>query len=193
MRKYFVAAFILATCIHAGAQKKNETNNNIAAGFDTYIKNAMPLWKIPGLSIVVVKDGEVVFKKAYGFTELGKPAPFTTSTLSICASTTKAMTAACMGMLVDEGKIKWTDKVSDIYPALKLYDNYANASLTVKDLFTHNTGLGNADWLWLLGYSVDTIIQKMRLLQPAYSFRSSFIYQNLMYVVAGEVIHKVSG
>ena len=193
MRKYFVAAFILAICIHAGAQKKNETNNNIAAGFDTYIQNAMPLWKIPGLSIVVVKDGEVVFKKAYGFTELGKPAPFTTSTLSICASTTKAMTAACMGMLVDEGKIKWTDKVSDIYPALKLYDNYANASLTVKDLFTHNTGLGNADWLWLLGYSVDTIIQKMRLLQPAYSFRSSFIYQNLMYVVAGEVIHKVSG
>lgn len=193
MRKYFVAALLFAFVIHVNAQKKNTTPVNIGAGFDAYIQNAMPLWKIPGLSIVVVKDGNVVFKKGYGVTELGKPAAFTTSTLSICASTTKAMTAACMGMLVDEGKIKWTDKVSDIYPALKLYDNYANAELTVKDLFTHNAGLGNADWLWLLGYSVDTVIQKMRLMQPAYSFRSSFIYQNLMYVVAGEVIHKVSG
>ncbi|HRI19379.1 MAG TPA: serine hydrolase [Panacibacter sp.] len=194
MRKYCLAVLMLVIYVFAGAQKKNAAaKNNIAAGFDTYIQNAMPLWKTPGLSVVVVKDGAVVFKKAYGVTELGKPEPFATSTLSICASTTKAMTAACMGMLADEGKIKWTDKVSDIYPALKLYDNYANSELTVKDLFTHNAGLGNADWLWVLGYPVDTVIQKMRLLQPAYSFRSSFVYQNLMYVVAGEVIHKVSG
>src|SRR4029079_13408086 len=119
--------------------------------------------------------------------------PFTTSTLSICASTTKAMTAVCMVMLVDEGKIKWTDKVSDVYPAFKLYDNYANNEITIKDLFTHNTGLGNADMLWALDYGVDTIIQKMRYIKPAYSFRSSFVYQNLMYMVAGEVIHRVSG
>ena len=174
-------------------KKKANTKVDIGANFVTYIKQALALWKTPGISVAVVKDGNVVFKKGYGVTELGKPEAFTTSTLSVCASTTKAMTAVCMGMLVDEGKVKWTDKVNEIYPAFKLYDNYANAEVTVKDLFTHNAGLGNADWLWVTGTPVDTVIAKMRLMKPAYSMRSSFMYQNLMYVVAGEVIHKVSG
>jgi len=169
----------------------SQKNNTVV--YERYIQNALQQWKTPGMSVVVVKDGKVVYKNGFGVTELGKPDLFTTSTLSICASTTKAMTAVCMGMLVDEGKIKWTDKVSDIYPELKLQDSYASSELTVKDLFTHNAGLGNADWFWILGYNLDTIINKMRLLKPAYSFRSSFIYQNLMYMVAGEVIHKVSG
>jgi len=190
MRKYFIPV-LLVLCLQAFAQKK--TTVTTGETFDAYIKTALKLWKTPGLSIAVVKDGNVVFKKGYGVTKLGSPEPFTTATLSICASTTKAMTAACMGMLVDEGKVKWTDKVSDIYPALKLYDNYANSELTVKDLFTHNSGLGNADWLWVEGLPLDSIVYKMRLIKPAYSFRSSFIYQNLMYMVAGEVIHKVSG
>ena len=76
---------------------------------------------------------------------------------------------------------------------LKLYDNYVNNELRVRDLFTHNAGLGNADWLWVFDYSMDTIIHQMRYMQPAYSYHSSFIYQNLMYMVAGEVIHKISG
>src|SRR3569833_2103783 len=184
------ALFILCSVlfsIHVIAQK-NAADNTVAI-FDAYVQNAVQLWKTPGISVAVVKDGNVVFKKGYGVTELGKPAPFTTSTLSICASTTKAMTAVCMSMLVDEGKIQRTDKVSDIYPELKLYDNYAQSEITVKDLLTHNTGLGNADWLWLENMPLDSIIQKMRLIKPAYSFRSSFIYQNLMYMVAGEVIH----
>ncbi|HWB25861.1 MAG TPA: serine hydrolase [Chitinophagaceae bacterium] len=190
MRKYIIAALTLI-CLKGIAQKKLPLNNSDV--FDRYVDSALQLWKTPGLSVAVVKDGSVVFKKGYGVTELGKPAPFTTSTLSMCASTTKAMTAVCMGMLVDEGKISWSDKVSDVYPALKLYDNYANSEMTVLDLFTHNTGLGNADWLWVEGYPLDTIINKMRLIKPAYSFRSSFIYQNLMYMIAGEVIRKVSG
>ncbi|CAN5589497.1 serine hydrolase [soil metagenome] len=195
MRKYLAIAALLAfTYLHLNAQKKsNQTTRDLPASFDKYIQQSMALWKTPGLSVAVVKDGKVVFKKAYGVTEVGKPQPFTSSTLSICASTTKAMTAVCMGMLVDEGKIKWSDKVSDIYPAFKLHDNYANAEVTIKDLFTHNAGLGNADWLWVTHTPVDSIIHKMRLMKPAYSIRSSFIYQNLMYVVAGEVIHKVSG
>jgi CubicO group peptidase (beta-lactamase class C family) len=183
-----------AAAQHAPAQHPSTQHPpNPAAAFDTYVESGLKLWKTPGMSIVVVKDGQIVFKKGYGVARAGSPDPFSTSTLSICASTTKAMTAVCMGMLVDEGKVKWTDKVSDIYPDLKLADNYANSELTIRDLFTHNTGLGNADWLWEEGYPLDTIIKKMRLIPPAYSFRSSFIYQNLMYMVAGEVIHKVSG
>ena len=85
------------------------------------------------------------------------------------------MTAVCIGMLVDEGKIKWTDKVTDIYPAFKLYDDYASAETTVKDLLTHNTGLGNADWLWVLGYDLDSVIYKMRLLNHIHFVHLLFI------------------
>src|SRR5690242_9373081 len=114
MRK---ACLIIATqlCLIASAQKST-TKATVASHFDAYIQQAMQLWKTPGLSIVAVKDDKVVFQKAYGVRELGKTDAFDTSTISICASTTKAMTAVCMGMLVDEGKIKWTDKVSDVYP-----------------------------------------------------------------------------
>lgn len=175
------------------AQKKLQKSFDPVSKFDEYVSASMPQWKVPGLSVAVVQGGRVVFQKGFGVAELGKTEPFTRSTLAVCASTTKAMTAVCMGMLVDEGKVRWDDKVSDVYPALKLKDPEATAQITVKDLFTHNTGLGNADLLWVNRYSTDSIIRQMRYIEPAYSLRSSFIYQNLMYIVAGEVIHKISG
>ncbi len=187
MSRICLLYFFLLISVTSFSQKNNSTT------FERYVQNALEQWKTPGLSVVVVKNGKVVYKNGFGVTELGKPDRFTSSTLSLCASTTKAMTAVCMGMLIDEGKIKWSDKVSDLFPELKLQDNYASSELTVRDLFTHNAGLGNADWLWLTGQPTDTIIYKLRFLKPAYSFRSSFIYQNLMYMIAGEVIHKVSG
>jgi CubicO group peptidase (beta-lactamase class C family) len=192
MRKFLALNFLLL-CFSVNAQNTSYQKTKTTERFDAYIQNAMQLWKTPGLSVVVVKNHNVVFNKAYGVKDITTHEPFTTSTLSICASTTKAMTAVCMGMLVDAGKVKWTDKVSDIYPELKLYDNYATSEITIKDLLTHNTGLGNADMLWVFDYSIDTIIHQMRYIQPTYSFRSSFVYQNLMYMVAGEVIHKISG
>jgi CubicO group peptidase (beta-lactamase class C family) len=183
----------------AFAQKKtvnkNEPKPTISTSetFDNYIQNALPTWQTPGLSVVVVKDGNVVLKKAYGVQNLTDKIPYTTSTLSTCASTTKAMTAVCMAILVDEGKIKWSDIVADVLPEFKLSNPYVTAEITVKDLFTHNTGLGNADLLWVLGYSREEVLRRMQVIPLSYSLRSSYTYQNLMYMVAGEVIKKVSG
>jgi CubicO group peptidase (beta-lactamase class C family) len=197
MRSFALSGFLLFIIACSSAQsnslKKSTLLPSQAAVFDKYIQDAMPLWKVPGLSVAVVKDGKVIFKKGYGTTELGKATGFDTSTLSICASTTKAMTAVCVGMLVDEGKLKWDDKVEDILPGFKINDAYATSQITVKDLLTHNAGLGNADWLWIVYNDDNDIIQRMQYLTPAYSLRSSFIYQNLMYGVAGKVIEKVSG
>jgi len=195
MRPLFLFLFFLFT-IYSSAQtksKKSSTQISPAAIFDKYVQDAIPLWKVPGLSVAVVKDGKVVFKKGYGFTELGKPTPFDTSTISICASTTKAMTTVCVGMLVDAGKLKWSDKVADIIPGFKINDAYSTSQITVKDLLTHNAGLGNADWLWIVKNGDDDILKSMQYLAPSYSIRSSFVYQNLMYGVAGKVIEKVSG
>lgn len=185
--------FLIPALLPAFSQHIRNEGLSPAEHFDAVIQAALPQWKTPGLAVVVVKDGKVLFNKGYGVADIITGAPFTTSTLSVCASTTKAMTAACMGMLVDEGMLSWSDKVSDVYPPFKLYDAYASSETTIKDLFTHNAGLGNADWLWVFDYPTDTIIRRLRYQEPAYSFRSSFIYQNIMYIVAGEVIRQVSG
>jgi CubicO group peptidase (beta-lactamase class C family) len=195
MRPLLLCTFFLFT-VYSFAQTKSKRASTLlsqAAVFDKYIQDAMPLWKIPGLSVAVVKEGKVIFKKGYGVTRLGQPTAFDTSTLSICASTTKAMTAVCVAMLVDAGKLKWNDKVADILPGFKINDAYTTSQITVKDLLTHNAGLGNADWLWVVQNDDDEIVKRMRYLTPSYSLRSSFIYQNLMYGVAGKVIERVSG
>jgi CubicO group peptidase (beta-lactamase class C family) len=160
---------------------------------DEYAQQALPQWQTTGMAMAVVKNGTTIFKKGYGVTDMRTRAPFTTQTIAYCASTTKAMTAACIAMLVDEGKLKWDDKLKQVLPALRLYDPYVSDEITVKDLLTHNAGLGNGDLLWLFGYNATAILERMQYMKPAYSLRSSFIYQNLMYVVAGEVIKKASG
>lgn len=191
MKSWFLQVLASFCLLSATAQVRQVSDRS--AAFDSYVRQAMALWKTPGISVVVVKDGQVVFRKGFGVTELGRTSPFTTATVGVCASTTKAMTAVCMGMLVDEGRLQWSDKVRDLMPEFSLYDPYISSELTVRDLFTHNAGLGNTNNLWLLGFSRDEILRRLRLVPPAYSFRSSFFYQNCMYVVAGELIRRVSG
>ena len=189
MMKYICLFLIIAGSITA----QNTSTTDKIAQLDKFIQSGMSLWKTTGISIAVVKEGNVIFKKGYGYADINTKSPFTTSTISFCASTTKAMTATCMAMLVDEGKVNWNDKLKNVLPDFRLYDPYVTDEITVRDLFTHNAGLGNGDGLWVYGYSSKEIVRRMRYMKPAYSMRSSFIYQNLMYVVAGEVIEKISG
>jgi CubicO group peptidase (beta-lactamase class C family) len=162
--------------------------------FDTYVENARKEWQVPGLAVAVVKDGKIIFKKGYGVREIGTTNLVDTQTIFGCGSTTKAMTAVCMGLLVDEGKVNWNDPVAKYLPDFKLYDVHATRELKIRDLFIHNSGVGNADFLWsVMDISSEEILKKMELVEPSYSLRSSFIYQNIFYVVAGKVIEKVSG
>jgi CubicO group peptidase (beta-lactamase class C family) len=162
--------------------------------FDAYVEKSFNLYQVPGLALTVVKDGKVIFKKGYGVSKLGTTNMVDTQTLFGCGSTTKAMTATCMAILVDEGKVKWDDPVINYLPDFQLYDPYMTRELKIRDLFTHNSGLGNADFLWsIMNIPSDQILSKMKLVKPSYSLRSSFIYQNIFYVYAGKVIEKVSG
>jgi CubicO group peptidase (beta-lactamase class C family) len=168
--------------------------NNVEL-FDKYVESARNQWQVPGLAITVVQNGKVVFSKGYGMRELGKNEPVTTETLFGAMSTTKAMTVVGLAMLMDEGKLNWDDKVIKHLPNFRVGDPYITNELRVRDLLTHNAGLGNADFLW--GFtpelSADEILNRMQFAVPVYSLRSSFIYQNIMYLVAGKVIEKVSG
>lgn len=162
--------------------------------FDAYVEASRKLYEVPGLAIMVVKDGKVIHSKGYGVRQLGTNQPVDSKTLFACASTTKAMTATCMGMLVDEGKVKWDDRVINYLPDFQLYDPYVTRELKIRDLFTHNSGVGNADFLWsIMNIPAEEVLAKMKMVEPSYSLRSSFIYQNIFYLAAGKVIEKVSG
>jgi CubicO group peptidase (beta-lactamase class C family) len=165
-----------------------------AQALDTYAAKAVTDWQVPGLAISVVKDDRIVFAKGYGVRELGRSAPTDTQTLFAIGSTTKAMTAAALAMLVDEGKVRWDEPVTRYLPTFQTADPYVTREMTVRDLLTHRGGLGNADYLW---YESDVaaaeLRRRVRFLRPAYSLRSSFIYQNVMYAVAGDVVEATSG
>lgn len=187
-----IILLLFATTVTFG--QKPLTQAQKVKEFDLYVENARKQWDVPGLAVAVVKDGKVILKKGYGVRELGKPDPVDTQTLFACASTTKAMTAACMGMLVDEGKVKWDDPVVNYLPELQLYDPAATREIKIRDLFIHDTGVGNADYFWIyMDPSSDDILKKLKDVKPSYSIRSSFIYQNIFYLAAGKVIEKVSG
>jgi CubicO group peptidase (beta-lactamase class C family) len=181
---------IILICLSTLAAAQTEL-----AAFDNYVEASRKQWNVPGISIVVVQDGKVVFEKGYGVRELGRNDPVTNETLFGSMSTTKAMTVACLAMLVDEGKLNWDDKVIKYLPDFRVADPYVTNELRVRDLLTHSGGLGNADflWVWTPEMPFAEIMHRMQYATPAYSLRSSFIYQNIMYGVAGQVLEKVSG
>jgi CubicO group peptidase (beta-lactamase class C family) len=151
-------------------------------------------WEVPGLSIAVVRNDTVLLARGYGVRALGEAGTVDEHTLFGIMSTTKAMTAAALAMLVDDGKVAWSDPVSKWLPELQFPDPFQTRELTVKDLLTHNTGLGNADLMAVRGdLDRGEILRRVRHLRPEYSLRSSFVYQNIMYVAAGEVVARASG
>lgn len=165
-----------------------------AAALDAYVSTAVEEWGVPGLAIAVVKDGELAFERGYGLRELGREGAVDADTLFAIGSTTKAMTAATVALQVDAGRLGWDDRVEERLPWFRLADPWVSRELTVRDLLTHRAGLGNVDLLW---YGADRsrreILEKMALVEPAYSMRAGFVYQNILYVAAGEVAAAAAG
>ena len=164
------------------------------AALDATIEAAVRDWEAPGLAVAVIKDGELVLAKGYGVRRKGRPEPVDEHTLFAIGSTTKAMTAAAIGMLVDEGKLGWDDPVTRYLPEFRVADPFVTRAITLRDLLTHRAGLGNADFLWY-GQEVelDEILFRMRYAPQETSLRSAFTYQNIMYAAAGAVVTSVSG
>ena len=154
-------------------------------------------FSVPGMSVAIVKDGQVLFAKGYGVRAVGKPEKVDADTLFGIGSNTKAFTVAALSMLVDEGKLHWDDKVTDLMPGFRLYDPYVTRELTVRDLLSHRSGLGLGSGDLMLfppsDFTRAEIIHNLRYLPPASSFRSKYAYDNLLYIVAGDLIPKLTG
>jgi CubicO group peptidase (beta-lactamase class C family) len=163
-------------------------------GFDDYVNNALRDWQVPGLAIAVLKNDQVVFAKGYGVRKLGEPTPVNEQTLFAIGSSSKAFTATSIAMLVDEGKLKWDDPVTKYLPGFEVYDPYVTRELTVRDLLSHRSGLQRGDFLWYGSeYDRDEILRRARYLKPSWSLRSTFGYQNLMFLAAGQLVAQVGG
>jgi len=163
---------------------------------DQYIAEAVKDFEAAGLAVAIVKDSQVVFSKAYGYADIEKQTPLTTKSLFNIASCTKAFISAIVAKQVDEGNLKWSDKVVDHIPNFKLSDIWITNQLNMVDILSHRSGLKTfaGDLLWFqTGYSNEEIIKRMQYLPIEREFRSEYGYQNNMYMIAGEIVSKSSG
>lgn len=195
------SALAAATFVVCAAVSPAPTLAQKAAGppadLDSYVARVMKEFAVPGLSVAIVKDGKVVVARGYGVRELGKPAKVDAETRFGIASNTKVFTATALALLVEEGKLEWDAPVIRYLPDFAMYDPYVTREMTVRDLLVHRSGLGlgAGDLMWWPSsdYSRDDIVQRLRYIKPATSFRSAYAYDNVLYSVAGKVIQKVSG
>ncbi len=185
----------LALAFFDGAQAREGLNEE---EIDALAARALEAFRVPGMAIGVVKDGEIRHLKGYGRRDVNDPAPVDADTIFKIASNSKAFTAAALAILVDEGKISWDDRVGEILPDFRLYDPYVSREITIRDLLTHRSGLGLGAgdlmlWPEPNNFSREDIVRNMRYFKPASSFRSKYAYDNTLYIVAGEVVAAVSG
>ena len=165
---------------------------------DSLIENALVKFKVAGASVAIVKDGKVIHQKGYGLTSITTKATVNEYTNFQIASNTKAFTTAALSILEDEGKLKWTDKVKDHLPEFKMYNDYVTENFNIQDLLTHRSGLGlgAGDLMFFpdgSNFTMKDVLTSFQYFKPVSAFRTKYDYDNLLYIVAGEVIARVSG
>lgn len=168
------------------------------AAFDALFEETMARYRLPGLALGIIVDGEVAYVRTAGETVAGSGRPITPRTLFRIASLSKAMTAAVLARLVQAGALRWDDPVVRHLPAFRMHDPWVTREMQVRDLLIHNSGLrpGAGDlmlWPEPNRFTRADLIAGLAHLQPLYSFRSRYTYDNLLYVVAGEVAAAVAG
>jgi CubicO group peptidase (beta-lactamase class C family) len=192
IRSVFAALACALFLAAPGAQ-----STNAPPDLDAWIARAMQTFEVPGIALAIVKDDAVVAAKGYGVRKLGERAPVDANTLFGIASNTKAFTATALGLLVEEKKIEWDAPVVRYLPAFAMWDPYVTRELTVRDLLVHRSGLGlgAGDLLWWPPSTYDRkeIARRLRYIPPATSFRTAYAYDNVLYLVAGELIEAISG
>jgi CubicO group peptidase (beta-lactamase class C family) len=182
--------------VQLGNGTQAQTPSFITDSLDSYIERGMRLWQIPGLSIAIVKDGKVIVSRGYGVREVGKPGKVDENTLFIIASNSKLFTGTALANLDHEKKLSLNDKVIKHIPWFRLYDSTSTVLATVKDMLCHRIGLKTfqGDFtFWNSSLPKDSIIWKMRYLKPVGLFRQDFGYCNSAFLVAGEILHRVTG
>ncbi|MDR1985257.1 MAG: serine hydrolase [Prevotellaceae bacterium] len=193
MKKLFI--FFITLFFVSQHETQAQNNTQIIAKIDSLVPTVMNDWKIPGMAVAILKDNEVVHKKGFGTKSPEEFLPVDENTVFQIGSVSKSFTAALIAMLVDEGKLKWSDKIIDHLPDFQMYDSLAAKSLQVRDIMTHRTGLRSQAGTYLpnLGYDRDDIYKLFAHLKPATELRSTYAYNNITFIVAAKLIEKYTG
>jgi len=165
---------------------------------DSLVNKAFELNPSVGIAIAVVKDGKIIHSKGYGIKSIETNEKVDENTLFAIASNSKAFTSTALAILVDEGKLSWQDKVVDHIPEFKMYDDYVTANFSIEDLLTHRSGLGlgAGDLMFFpdgSDFTIYDVANSFQFQKPSSAFRTKYDYDNLLYIVAGEVVNRVSG
>ena len=190
--KKIITILIVGINLYANAQVISSSQ------IDSLATLTLKTFDVPGIAVAIVKDGKVIHAKGYGVRSLNSRLPVDENTDFGIASNSKAFTAAGLGILVDEGKLKWDDKVTDYIPEFRMYNPYVTEEFTIRDLLTHRSGLGLGAgdlmfWPDSSDFTKKDMIHNLRYLKQVSSFRTKFDYDNNLYMVAGEVLSRVSG
>ncbi len=165
---------------------------------DALVEKSLIKFNVAGVAIAVVKEGKVIYKKGFGVQSIATKQPVDAYTNFAIASNSKAFTTAALAILEDEGKLKWTDKVKDHLPEFKMYNDYVTENFNILDLLTHRSGLGLGvgDLMFFpdgSNFNIKDVLTSFQYFKPVSAFRTQFDYDNLLYIVAGEIIARVSG
>ncbi len=164
------------------------------AGFEAEVEKIRADWKVPGLAIAIVKDGEVIYAKGHGQRDVARNLPMTADTLLPIGSSTKAFTTAVMAALVDEGKLDWEKPIRTWIPWFKLQDPVATDRMTPLDLVTHRSGMPRHDSLWYNAtMGRKEMVRRLQYLEPNKDFRTDFQYNNAMFLTAGYLTEEITG
>jgi CubicO group peptidase (beta-lactamase class C family) len=168
----------------------------ISDSLNNYIEKGMKQWQIPGLAIVIVKNGKVVVSKGYGETATSEGIAVDENTLFFIASNSKLFTGTALAHLEYKGKLSLNDKITKYYPDYKLYDKTSTDLVTIKDMLTHRIGTKTfqGDFtFWNSKLSREEVMKRMRYLKPINPFRQDYGYCNSCFLTAGQIIPKVTG
>ena len=165
---------------------------------DSIVNKSMSVMPNAGIAIAVVENEKIVHLKGYGVTSINSNEKVNENTLFAIASNSKAFTSAALAILVDKGKLNWHDKVVDHIPEFKMYDSYITENFNIQDLLTHRSGLGlgAGDLMFLpdgSDFTIEDVLNSFQYQNPVSAFRTKYDYDNLLYVVAGEVVARASG
>jgi CubicO group peptidase (beta-lactamase class C family) len=151
-------------------------------------------WNVPGIGVGIVVKDQLVFAKGYGFRDYGQKLLYTAKTTQPIASNTKLFTAVAAGLLVEDGKLDWDKPVRQFVPGIRFYNDELDASVSIRDMLAHRTGITRHDAIWYKSdFTRQELFERLKYLEPTQPLRTTFLYNNMMYAGAGRVIELLSG
>jgi CubicO group peptidase (beta-lactamase class C family) len=189
---------LLVACIVGAASPSTAADDPAVTqklkGFDAYMDKVVKDWNVPGIGVGIVVKDKLVFAKGYGFRDYGKKLSYTAKTVQPIASNTKLFTAVAVGLLVEEGKLEWDKPVRRFVPGIQFYNDDLNATVTIRDMLAHRTGITRHDTIWYKSdFTRKELFERLKYLEPSQPLRQTFLYNNMMYVGAGYVVELLSG